>query len=552
MNVIDLTQSFDILPAIVGLAGGLALFLFGMGQLSSGLKAVAGDRMRKILARLTANRFVGALTGAFVTAVIQSSSVTTVLVVGFISAGLMTLPQSVGVIIGANVGTTITAQIIAFKIADQALLAVAVGFTLYALGRHETIKQSGEAILGLGLVFLGMVLMSEAVSPFRNNPSFVEAMAHLRNPLFGILAGAGFTALVQSSSATTGLVIVLAGQQLIALPAGIALVFGANIGTCVTALLAALGRPRDAMRAAVVHIVFNVAGVLLWIGFIGQLATLVKFISPDALPRQIANAHTVFNVANTLVFIWFTGPIAAFVQWLVPEKPEPQDVFVQPRFLDDRLLETPSMALHIVHLELGELGNRVDAMLKAILPAALSGSRAQLREIARMDTGVDALHREVIAYLRRLGLGTLTADEADEMVRLMDVANNFENIGDIIETDLVTLGNHRLDQQVSVSDATAQVIGQLHAAVSEAVELAIEAVAGDQHAALRVIAMKPLITAQAIVVSHRGAQRLVAQGPDRLDAYTREMEVVEKLKRIYYFAKRIAKTVAPHGEDEIG
>lgn len=563
METIDLAEPFDIFPVVVGLAGGLALFLFGMEQLSGGLKAVAGDHMRTILARLTANRFLGALTGALVTAVIQSSSVTTVLVVGFISAGLMTLAQSVGVIMGANVGTTVTAQIIAFNVADQALLIVAVGFALLALGRRETIKQSGTAIFGLGLVFLGMVLMGDAVFPLRDYPPVAQFMVHLRTPILGILVGAAFTALVQSSSASTGLVIVLASQGLITLPAGIALVLGANVGTCVTALLASIGRPREAVRAAVVHVIFNVAGVLLWIGFIDQLASLVIAISPSGpnlqgmariaaeAPRQIANAHTVFNVTNTFVFIGFAGSMARLVEWLVPGKTAAADTRAHPRFLDDRLLDTPSLALHAVRMELGELGLRVKAMLAEILPATLIGSPAKLREVARMDTAVDALHGEIIAFLRRIGLRKLTTSESEELVRLMDVANNFENIGDIIETDLVTLGQRRLEEHISVSSSTADVIGRFHAAVSEALDIAIAVAAGDRHAALKVIAMKPQINALAEEASRRGAHRLVAHEPDRLRAYTREMEMIEKLKRIYYFAKRIAKTTAPRGEDEI-
>jgi phosphate:Na+ symporter len=559
------TSPLDPLPIAAGIAGGLALFLFGMGLLADGLKAVAGDRMRGILAHLTANRFIGALTGAFVTAVVQSSSVTTVLLVGFISAGLMTLPQSVGVIMGANIGSTVTAQIIAFKIADQALLIVAAGFALFALGRRETVTQAGTAILGIGLVFFGMAVMSEAVAPLRGYPPFVDALIHLQNPVLGILVGAAFTALIQSSAATTGLVIVLAGQGLITLSAGIAVVLGANIGTCVTALFAAIGRPREAVRAAAVHVIFNIAGVILWFGFIGQLAALATAVSPVAeglqgaakraaeTPRQIANAHTAFNVCNTLIFIWFTGPIARLVQWLIPEKRPVAGGLVRPRYLDDLLLDTPSMALHAAHLELGELGTRVQAMLAAILPAVLTGSRARLHEVARMDAGVDTLHGEMIAYLRRLGLRALATEEGDELVRLIEVANNFENIGDIIETDLVTLGNRRLEERISISDSTAHVIGEFHRAVTEALDTAIDAAAtGDEQAALRVIAMKPSINTLADEASRRGAHRLVSQEPARLRAYTREMEMIEKLKRIYYFAKRIAKTVVPHGEEEAG
>ena len=262
------------------LLGGLALFLFGMEQMADSLKAVAGERMKLILAKLTTNRFMGAVTGAFVTAIIQSSSVTTVLVVGFITAGLMSMAQSVGVIMGANIGTTITAQIVAFKVTKFALLMVAAGFGMLFASKQEKIKQYGGMLMGLGLVFFGMSVMSDAMSPLRSYQPFLDLMTRMDNPLIGILVAAGFTGLIQSSSATTGIVIVMATQGFISLEAGIALAFGANIGTCVTAMLAAIGKPREAVRAAAVHVLFNVFGVLLWVGLIPHLAEVVTWLSP--------------------------------------------------------------------------------------------------------------------------------------------------------------------------------------------------------------------------------------------------------------------------------
>ena len=319
-------QAINWLTLLMGLFGGLAMFLFGMDQMSEGLKAAAGDTLKDVLARLTRNRVMGALTGAFVTAVLNSSSVTTVLVVGFISAGFMSLAQSIGIIMGANIGSTFTAQIVAFNITQYALIMVAAGFFMLFTGKQEKIRHYGAMIMGLGLVFYGMGVMGEAMAPLRSYPPFIELMARMENPLLGILVGAVFTGLVQSSAATTGIAIVMASGGLIALPAGIALAFGANIGTCVTALLAAIGKPTDAVRAAVVHIVFNVAGVLIWVLFIPQLAEFVTAISPAApeltgkarmaaeVPRQIANAHTVFNVANTLLFLGFTTTFARLVE----------------------------------------------------------------------------------------------------------------------------------------------------------------------------------------------------------------------------------------------
>ena len=307
---------------VTQLGGGLALFLYGMRRMTEALKTVAGSGMKDLLARLTANRFTAAAAGALITAVVQSSSVTTVLVVGFISAGLLNLGQSIGVILGANVGTTITAQIIAFQVYKYGLLLIAVGFFAEILAHREQLRQWGTAVMGLGLIFFGMELMNIATAPFRDWEPFIALMRDMSNPVLAVLAGAGFTAIVQSSSATTGIVIVLAGNGLIALESGIGLILGANVGTCVTAFVSSLGRPREAMQAAWAHIIFNVAGVLIWVLVIGQLADLVRAVSPVSeelaglerlaadTPRQIANAHTLFNLANLAIFIWFTPMLA--------------------------------------------------------------------------------------------------------------------------------------------------------------------------------------------------------------------------------------------------
>jgi phosphate:Na+ symporter len=545
------------------LFGGLALFLFGMEQMADALKAVAGERMKVILAKLTTNRFMGAMTGAFVTAVIQSSSVTTVLVVGFITAGLMSMAQSIGVIMGANIGTTITAQIVAFKVTKAALLMVGVGFSMLFFSKQEKIKQYGGMLMGLGMIFFGMSVMSDAMSPLRSYQPFLDLMTSMDNPLIGILVAAVFTGLIQSSSATTGIVIVMASQGFISLQAGIALAFGANIGTCVTALLAAIGKPREAVRAAVVHVMFNVFGVVLWVGFIGQLAGFVTWFSPShaelsgvarlaaETPRQIANAHTVFNVANTLIFLGFTGQFARLVEWLVPDKPLEEKIIARPRYLDDALLETPSLALDRVRLEIGHMGDRVKHMLEQIMPAILSGDRGMLREVAKIDDEVDILHGYIITYLGYISQKTLTEEQTHDFINLMAAANDLENIGDVIETDLVHLGYEGIEQGVSVSDATRKILHELHHVVSTAVDMARDAVMeNDQIAAQEVVAMKGDINRFMESAAMHQARRLVAEEPNRLAAYTLEMDIIEKLKRIYYFSKRMAKAVMPEETQE--
>ncbi len=542
----------------MNLFGGLAIFLFGMDQMSDALKAVAGERMKVVLAKLTTNRFMGAITGAFVTAVIQSSSVTTVLVVGFITAGLMSLAQSIGVIMGANIGTTVTAQIVAFKVTKAALLMVAVGFTMMFFSHQDRIKQYGAMLMGLGLVFFGMAVMSDAMKPLRSYQPFLDLMVTMENPLVGILIAAAFTGLIQSSSATTAIVIVMATQGFITLPAGIALAFGANIGTCVTALLASIGKPREAVRAAAVHILFNVFGVLIWLGFIDYLAAFVTLISPTSeglsgteklaseAPRQIANAHTVFNVANTFIFIWFTGPMARLVERLVPDKPLDEKVIVKAKYLAEELLETPSLALERARLEIGHMGEVVMRMVGEMMPAVTAGDRASLKEVAKIDDAVDILYGEIVSFLGEISRKPLNDKQMSEFMKLMDSVKDLENIGDIIETDLVALGQKRIEQGVMVSAQTQDVLNALHAEVSKAVAQAIDAVTQeDQHKAQEVIAAKLDITKLVEAAERHQAKRLIAEEPGRLQAYAVEVDIIEKLRRIYYYAKRIAKSVVP-------
>jgi phosphate:Na+ symporter len=548
------TDEIEVFPLLMGLFGGLALFLFGMEQMAVALKKVAGTGMKKVLARLTSNRFMGVLTGAFVTTVVQSSSVTTVLIVGFISADLMSMAQSVGVIMGANIGSTVTAQIIAFKVTKYSLLVVALGFALSFVSKNQRVKQAGQALFGIGLMFFGMAVMGDAMQPLRSYAPFIDLMAMMEQPLYGILLGAGFTALVQASSATTGVVIVLASQGMISLPAGIALCFGANIGTCITALLAAIGKPREALRAAVVHVLFNVLGVLLWLAFINELADFVRWLSPSSpvtaggehlaidAPRQIANAHTVFNVANTLVFIWFAPLFARVVQWLVPDRPLEEAELVKAKYLDSELLDTPSLALDRSRLELVHMGDSVRDMYAAIVPAVLTGTSVELDRIEAMDNRVDALHGFIVTYLGQISRRELSEEQTDELMRLMETANDLENIGDIIETNLVLLGRERLAKGVTVSDSTLEVITEFHRVIGQALDSAFLAVIQVNAAAAdRVIQMKAEINRLSGSAAMHEAQRLVVQEPNRLAAYTTEMDILENLKRVYYFCRRMAR-----------
>jgi phosphate:Na+ symporter len=531
-----------------GLLGGLAIFLLGMDRLTESLRVVAGDKLRTILLRLTSNRFVGMLTGAGITAVIQSSSVTTVLVVGFIGSGLMTFAQSLGIILGANIGTTITAQIIAFKVTSYALFAIAGGFAVTFVSKRGDRQALGAVVLGLGLVFFGMTLMGDAMSPLRSSQTFIDLMTRLENPLLGVAVGAAFTALVQSSSATTGIVIVLAQQNLITLETGVALVLGANVGTSVTALLASIGKPREALRAGVAHALFNVGGALLWLPILGVLVSLVEHLG-GATARQVANAHTIFNVANGVLVIGFVPAFARFVERLVPEVPEDETAAVRARYLDRNLLRTPSLALDRARLELLRMADRVRGMYADVLPAIFAGSRWVLLEIEERDDQVDSLHRQIIQYLGEISQTRLSERETEELFGLMEATNDLEAIGDLIETNLVALGLERTEQGLTISRQTRAVLTEFHAQVGEGLDLAMLALTQkNADAARRVSKMKKEVNSLERSAAAHQARRLIADEPDRIATYRLEIDLIATLKRVYYFTKRIARQSVPAEE----
>ncbi|MBF0164208.1 MAG: Na/Pi cotransporter family protein [Magnetococcales bacterium] len=532
------------------LLGGLALFLYGMEMMSKALELVAGDHMKSVLGKLTTNRFIGVLTGALVTAVIQSSSITTLLVVGFISAGLMSLAQAIPIIFGANVGTTITAQIVAFKVTDAAHLMIACGLLLGQLGKREHVKQYGWMLMGLGLVFFGMSLMSDAMKPLRSFQPFLDFMIRMESPWMGLLVSLLFTSLIQSSSATTGIVIVMASQGFITLPAGIALAFGANVGTCVTALLAAIGKPREAVRAALAHVLFNTLGVLIWYPAIDWLALVVTNLSPTAehltgmarlaeeTPRQIANAHTIFNVLNTVLFLPFVQPFTALVSRLLPDRKDPvgMDAAMPVRtaiHLSEALLITPALALDAVRRELKSMGMRVALMLHDTMPLMLHGDNESLRELDRRKAVIDLQHRQIIHYLGQINQTPMLQEDSQDLLGLVRVANALENVGDVIGTYFVNLGEQRIRKQITIPPESAQRIRATQGEIIKSIHLVLEAyLKHDQDALNKLTDIWQALERLFADDSDQLLQRLSESKSEQLDIYHLEMDILDRLGRI--------------------
>lgn len=456
---------------IIGLFGGLALFLYGMEKMSEGMKKAAGNKMRSILAALTNNRVIGFMVGAFVTMVIQSSSATTVMLVSFVQADLMSFAQSLGVILGADIGTTITAQLIAFKLTDYALLMIAVGFGLRMLGESDNLKSTGDILLGFGLLFFGMKLMGDAMKPLRTYPAFIDLMKGLENPILGLLIGAVFTALIQSSSAFTGIVIVLAQQSLLTLEAGIPLVFGANIGTCITAGLSSIGTSREAKRVAMAHVLFKVGGVLLFIFWIPTFASFIhsiaeKFGSNTA--RQIANAHTIFNISLGLIFLPFTVIFARLLLKILPKEKTVKGVLPATWHLDEGLIETPEFAINLARSEISRMAKLLGRMLRAIIIPFMSDATLINRDVKHKEEAnlfikeiptqdeifpeltlmegidmreekIDFLDEKIVDFLIKVARQELSDEQAAEVYGMISITNDLESIGDIIHRNMLPL-----------------------------------------------------------------------------------------------------------------
>lgn len=551
-------NNIDFLKLFMGLFGGLALFLAGLDLLSEGLKKAAGETLKVLLSKMTTNRILGAITGAFVTAVLNSSSVTTVLVVSFITAGVMTLAQSVGVIMGANIGSTMTAQLLAFNISAYSLIPIAIGFFMTFVAKRENVKHVGMMLMGLGLVFYGMSLMSEAMTPLRTYEPFMVFLKSMERPLLGILAGALFTGLVQSSAATVGIAIAMATEGLLSLEAGIALALGANIGTCVTALLAALGKPVEAVRAAIVHILFNIIGVIVWLPFIPILADLAIAVSPvkdgvegaakiaSDIPRQIANANTIFNVINTIVFISFTGLFAKAAEKLYPDRKEKTGVIIEPKYLDEAAIELPSVAFEQVRQEFGRMGGIASRMFDELPEAVLNKNREHIDKIIKLDDKVDILEAAIFKYLSKIRQLPLTEEESKTHQNLMTATVNLENLADLVETEISGLVKRFIEKERQVSETTRKIFTDLYEEVKKSVELAVLSIQNnDQNAAIEVFNKKDTIEDFIEILMVRKAESLGRDKATELETARLEISLIDKMSRTYMLARRIARITVP-------
>jgi phosphate:Na+ symporter len=517
---------------LITLIGGVVVLLYGMRLVGEGLQLAAGGRMRQVLGSITSNPLKGMLVGAFITAVIQSSTATTVMLVGFASSGLMDLTQAVGVLLGADIGTTITVQLIAFHVSDYALLLVVAGYLLIFTTKRKVFKYVGQAILGFGFIFFAMKFMSDAMVPLRQSEIVKALLVSLGDrPLLGILVAAVLSALLASSAATIGLAITLSLQGLLPLDAAIPVIFGANIGTCATALASSIGSRTEARRVAMAHIFFKVVGVLVFLPFIPPFVRLVHVTAGDA-PRQIANAHTLFNVALTALFLPCSSILARLISRLVPEDREGEGLF-RAKYLDERMLETPALALGQATREALRMADIVSDMFAKTI-ATFSGVDPDLIEfIEEKDDQVDTLDREIKLYLTKLSQQSLTDEQSKREFGILAFVNNMEDIGDIVDKNLMELAKKKLNRGVHFSEPGMKEVVLLHKKVLQNLELAISAFASNDPAlAQQVLERKMEISQTERKLRQAHIQRLHEGYQEVIDISEIHLDVLTNLKRI--------------------
>lgn len=434
----------ETVQMIITMLGGLALFIYGMNLMSDGLQKSAGERMKNILALLTRNPVLGVLAGALCTAVLQSSSATTVMVIGFVSAGLMSLRQAISIILGANIGTTITAQLIAFSIGDYAWAFVAVGFVMYFfLKKKEFISYLGQTIFAFGVLFVGINIMGGAMKPLAGSPVFIDLMTQVHDiPVLGVLLGTLMTVVVQSSSATIAVLQNLASTagpdgvtSIIGLTGALPILFGDNIGTTITAVLASIGGSLAAKRTAAAHVVFNITGTFIFIWFIPYYAKFIQFISPDGaeidvISRQIANAHSCFNIFNTILFIPIIGILVKVVTKIVPGK-ELERMPSDPIFLDHNVLDRPFAAIHLATKEIIRLAEMTFTMIRDAQKAFVGGDREAADKVKQTEENVNVLQEHIVNYLAGMFTAdTITEEQSAKVSGLLHIAADIEHIGD--------------------------------------------------------------------------------------------------------------------------
>ena len=529
----------------INLIGGLGMFLYGMNVMGDGLQKAAGARLKKIIELLTSNVIMGVLVGMVVTMIVQSSSATTVMVVGFVNAGIMSLPQAIGVIMGANIGTTITAQLVSLDVDFLAPVALGVGIILYMFSNKTKTKHLAEIFLGFGILFVGMDFMKDAVKPLAEFQGFTDMLANFgHNPILGVLMGFAITVIVQSSSASMGMLLALASEGLIPLAAALPILYGENIGTCVTSLLSSIGASRNAKRAAIMHLTFNVIGSLIFMLALSRpISAIVTNIDPNDVARQIANAHTLFNIINVLLLLPFNKLIVKLALKLVPtiETEEDDDSKVI-KYIDERMIETPSIALANLLKEVSRMGQKAKDSFRASIEGLEEKSSEKVSLAFRREVLVNELQRAILSYLLKLSKAPLHEDAIETVDSLFNVVNDIERIGDHAE-NIAELSEKVIEHDLKLSQEGNKELKEMYEKVMTAYTYSLEALeTSNIDLALKVVKLEEQVDMLETICRNDHLARL-NKGECSIESGVIYLDIITNLERISDHSLNIAQKV---------
>ncbi|GAB4271347.1 MAG: Na/Pi cotransporter family protein [Candidatus Rifleibacteriota bacterium] len=539
-----------VMYLMFGLLGGLGMFLFGMKLGADGLQMIAGKKMKSILGAFTNNRYLGVLTGIVVTAITQSSSATTVMLVGFVNASLMTLEQTFSVILGANIGTTITVQLIAFDISHYALMMIGVGFLL-KYSKNKLVNYSGDIILGFGFIFYGMKVMSTSMSPLRSYPAFKEMLISFSDyPISAIIGSMLFTALIQSSGATIGLVVVFASQGLISLHASIPLILGAHTGTCITGWISAIGASTGAKRTAMLNIIYNIIGTIIFLPFLYDYLRFSDFVHwctapfSDSAAREVANAHMISAILKMIVMFPFYDYIIRLTKWLIPEEGGDESRSLRTKYLSESLLNTPELALGNVAREILRMAGHVEFMLEKVPEMISYGNEEVIAEVSFREEKVDAAQYQITRYLAKLSEKSLTEEQTAIMGKYMHIINDLEGQADLIHKIIIPFARAKAREDIRFSEEGFRELLSWFDKVSENFKLTINAFAtNNMEQAERVMKSEGTFDLMEKNFRTLHISRIFQQKVQSIETSTLHLDLLNCFKRINTHSVDIAKAM---------
>lgn len=535
------------------MAGGLGLFLFGMELMSDSIEKVAGARLRRILEIFTTNRFMGMIVGIIFTGIIQSSSACTVMVVSFVNSGLMNLYQAAGVILGANIGTTITSQLVSFNLSKIAPLILLVGVVVMMFTKKEKVRKVAEVVVGFGILFVGLSTMSQAMANMKNEPQVVNLLMSLKNPFLATLMGFALTAIIQSSSVTVSIVLLLANQDLLPLPITLYIILGCNIGACATAMLASMTGKKDAKRAALIHLLFNIIGtVIIYIALFvagDQIVELIKSISADN-GRFVANAHTLIKIAQVIMLFPFTGWLVKMTYLIVPG--EDQKVgyreSYQLKYIGDKVVFNPATAVVEVVKELERMASLAEENLNRAMNALITLDEEDIEEVYEVEKNINFLNHAITDYLVKINQTTLPIEDLNSLGALFHVVNDIERIGDHAE-NVADAARQRKEEGISISKEAQKELGDMLEMVNKIIRYAVEMFAKSDETHMQEIAtLEDQVDEKERELQKKHVERLT-KGECSPEAGMIFSDIVSGLERVADHATNIAFAITT--EDEI-